>query len=176
MSKLIPPIPGFHRHIPSLQAHAALSAKPLFDPASCRSRDEMDTCKAVRGRLSESLLDWIDDLFGPKPKIPVSRDIGQMADAAFNGCDRDDITTFAIDHVDCTNPNGVRQAFLSLGMRRPLTASAPIHSRSAPTITRLFSRLRRAYGPESEYVIEIIEWVFTTFPPGPWHAVHTGRV
>lgn len=53
----VSPLHAFHRHICTLQAFAAFSARPELD------RDSNEVSVADRARLSTSLRDWCDDFF-----------------------------------------------------------------------------------------------------------------
>lgn len=51
-------------HICSLRALAAVAARPQLDPDLHRDPATKSACVRIRGKLSEKLLDWCDDLYG----------------------------------------------------------------------------------------------------------------
>ena len=59
-----PGIKGFHRHIPSLQAHAAIAAQPQIDIDLCSDKQSRKACKRARERLCNDLLRYCDRLYG----------------------------------------------------------------------------------------------------------------
>lgn len=95
--QLISRIVGFHRHIPSLQAYAALAGQALLDPDLQTDPDSRHTCDLARSRFSQKCLIWLDDFYGNV----MDGERFRTADAAWmNRTEASFVPDFSLSHDD----------------------------------------------------------------------------
>lgn len=63
MPRVVRPPVGFHLHVCSLQAISAMAASTLLDLANRRTGRDRQRCIGTRGRLSQQLLRYCDELY-----------------------------------------------------------------------------------------------------------------